>query len=309
MVDVGLWECSAEEYHRDNAWWGHSMIERWRTHPLSAYHEFIAGHRVDLDTDALVRGRILHVLVFERDRQDDALVVYPDDMIRNEKHARWQAFLEERRIEWRERISVTSNMPVSWMRTEDPRTYIRQREYDLALAMADAVLRCQVHDTRLGDLFEHGMREKGIRWEEGTSSGVLLCKARPDWWWPEKGIAADLKGIGKPTNNTGLVSLRPDAIERAWRGRGNHRQRAHYQNGLEAIGQPVEHFLHVVGAYGSRPEACCVVLGPSTMAAAKEQRERDYEAIAAAIAAGEDAWRSDGGVIEVEFPFYVLEER
>lgn len=85
-----------------------------------------------------------------------------------------------------------------------------------------------------GELFAEGVPEVTLIWRCRATG--LLCKARVDYWLPELRIAVDLK--------TTTDARRP-AFSRTIQDLGYHRQEAHYRDGFEALGEPIDTFLFV----------------------------------------------------------------
>lgn len=165
----------------------------------------------DKETEALAFGRAFDCALLEPDRFEVEYVVEPafGDCRKKENKANRDA--------WR-----AENKNAVWLSHDD---------YRSCVAMAKSI---RAH-SRASRLLSGGRSQVTLRWRDESTG--LECKARLDSYRPEHRLVVDVK----TAENASFA-----AFAKAAANYGYHRQNAHYVDGLEALGEPVDHFVFVV---------------------------------------------------------------
>lgn len=267
-----LRDVPAAEYHkRELGVASQSVLKLIREKSPAHYRAWVDAED-DADTPALAFGRAYHAAVLEPDKFASEYIVLPDfgDMRSSKNRAMREAFKDEH--------------PTA--------TFIDAEDGDKIVAMREALLRHPV----VRGILKDGFPEVTMRWID-PQTGVE-CKARGDWYRPGK-FFADLKTT---------LDASPEAFRRSVVSYGYHVQHAHYCDGANACGEPVENYLIV--AQEKDPPYVAAVYHIDSFAEARgfELRERGLQTMRECI--DSDTWPGYGaGITELTLPQWALEDR
>lgn len=174
---------------------------------------------------------------------------------------------------------------------QEGKAALLRRHFDQAKEMA-SLARDFIGRTGLKGIFEHGMAEGTVVWQEGS----IWCKARPDLLAP--GICLDYK--------TTSATSPADFMRSSMIQFGYHIQESWYRRGLKAIGLPVE-FVFLVQE-DTAPYSCYLVDASESMRElAERQIARALDVWSECLA--NDNWPAYGtGVYTARAPAWAMTE-
>lgn len=116
-------------------------------------------------------------------------------------------------------VSVTlwSDVKAEWEANNGHRIILGEDEYQQVVAMRSAVMQ---HPAARSLLRQQGVAERSVYWTD-PETGVL-CRCRPDWWVPSKGLLVDVKTTDDAS---------PEAFGRSIMKFSYHRQHPYYVDG------------------------------------------------------------------------------
>ena len=194
---------SNEAYHSGP---GISKSGLWTIYNQTPAHYKFPPEQEELTTQQIaIRdfGSAVHVGILEPERFENAVFRGPKDRRGNN---------------WKDAVAEATN---------SSRICLVAKDFDRVLAMRDAVHA----NPRIYSIITGGkpMIETSIYWTDPRTG--LLCRARPDFYREDLGIMIDLKST---------ESAHPTAFAKSVVNYGYHAQEAHYTDGLNALGKPVE---------------------------------------------------------------------
>jgi hypothetical protein len=217
------------------------------------YRAYVDGLLTDDETPALAFGTAFHAAMLEPDRFDAAYVVQPDfgDCRFKEAKANRDA----------------------WRSAHTGSIVIDQDDMKAIHGMRASIARHPI----AGRLLEGGDAEVTMRWTDKETG--IECKARADYYVPSRRLCVDLKTIEDASG---------DGFRRSVARYAYHRQAAHYLNGLDALGLPVDFFLFLV-VEKSPPYDCVVyTLDNASLTRGRQDVERAMTRLAECLAT--DRW-------------------
>lgn len=256
-VTPGKWDVQNDEYHAHHACVSHSMLEVFRTSPLTYAARFVYGTMsAPAPTESMCLGTALHALVLEPDRFDEIVIVSPAVDRRT----------KDGKAQWSEFQSICNGRVV--ISEEQNRTITKMAKSILAHPEASKLIKRAEY------------REQAFRWvNDGTG---IWCKCKPDLLWWAGSVIGDLKTAADPT---------PSAWSRQAASLGYFRQNAAYRSGIESVSGRDPQFLHIV--VGSAPpfETCCYYMDQEVVDHGAFQNQQSLNALRAAIDSGD--WLAD----------------
>lgn len=114
-------------------------------------------------------------------------------------------------------VQLWSDVKAEWEESNGHRTVLSEEEYHQVVAMRDAVMK---HPAARNLLRQKGVAERSVYWVD-PETGVL-CRCRPDWWVPSKGLLVDVKTTDDAS---------PEAFGRSVMKWSYHRQHPYYVDG------------------------------------------------------------------------------
>lgn len=170
-------------------------------------------------TKALEFGRAFHLAVLETEVYHGTYVVEPKFSGKGAKAAR---------EEWQELNA--SKIPIA------------AEDHDAIMRMLGSVL---VHPAA-SRILSAGKPEVSIHWQD--EQGGLQCKARADYYVPERKLVADLKST---------TDASVDEFAKSIARYGYHKQHALYADGFRMCGEPINHFV-LIAVEKTPPHAVAV---------------------------------------------------
>ncbi|MDX5979577.1 PD-(D/E)XK nuclease-like domain-containing protein [Vreelandella alkaliphila] len=86
------------------------------------------------------------------------------------------------------KVTLWSDVVDEWAANNGHRTILSDAEYTLVIAMRDAVM---AHPAAARIMRMKGKAEQSVYWRDPVTGE--LCRIRPDWWVPTRGLMADVK--------------------------------------------------------------------------------------------------------------------
>lgn len=267
-----LLDVPAAEYHRrELGVVTNSVLKILRERTPAHYRAWVDDASIGKDTHALSFGRAYHCAILEPERFAATYAVAPDFGDFRTKQSRaardvWQA----------------ENSGREMLLAEDAESINAMRAVLLSHRVAAGIIRT-------------GHCEVTLRWMDDRTG--LQCKARADWWVPEK-FFMDLKTTEDAS---------PATFARSIHTYGYHVQHAHYCDGARMLGETIKHYL--ILAQEKSPPYAVVVYHIDSHAEARgyELRARGMDTMRACL--DTNVWPAYGhGINEIHLPDWALRD-
>lgn len=265
-------EPAAHYYRRVLGEASNSALKLLRERSPAHYHAWVHEPDADVDTPALAFGRAYHCRVLEPARFAEQYQVTPD--FGPLQSSRNRAARDE------------------WLAAHPGVTLLARDVMEQIEAMHAALMQHKV----AAALMKSGLSEVTMRWTDRETG--LPCKARADWWIPDRGVLMDLKTTEDAS---------PDAFRRAVVQHSYHVQHAHYVDGAAECGETAKHFL-IVAQEKRKPYPVAVYhIDSFAEARGYELRQRSMETLRQCMET--DTWPAYGaGITELTLPAWALKD-
>ena len=238
------------------------------------------------DTPAQVFGRAYHCRVLEPERFAQTYVAEPQDAPRRPSVTQRKA----------KKPSPDTVAAIAfwdaWEAENAGRIVLPAEAFDVIEAMHRTLV---AHPVVRG-LMKDGHSEVTLQWVDGETG--VRCKARADWWSPQRRLLADLKTTDDAS---------PEGFRRSIARYGYHLQHAHYCDGAQAAGVPVRNYL-ILAQEKEPPYAVAVYhIDAAAETRGYELRQRGLRVMRECIDRGE--WPAYGaGITEITLPAWALQD-